>query len=87
MRAKTWKKGRTASIRSAPGTRPGDQAVTWRQFAARFACVSIAPFGSPVVPPVYCSTATSPGEGAGSATAGPLRSAFQGVQRDSPAGT
>ena len=30
-------------------------------FAKMLRCVSIAPFGAPVVPPVYCSTATSSG--------------------------
>ena len=27
-------------------------------FASRLRCVSIAPFETPVVPPVYCSAAT-----------------------------
>jgi len=31
----------------------------WSMFATRLAWLSIAPLGSPVVPPVYCSTATS----------------------------
>ena len=34
-------------------------AIICRVFAVRFACESIAPLGVPVVPPVYCRTATS----------------------------
>ncbi len=37
----------------------GMQSSICQALAVRLACVSIAPFGVPVVPPVYCSTATS----------------------------
>ena len=44
---------------SLPGSKSTAQALICAVLAVRFACVSIAPFGVPVVPPVYCSTATS----------------------------
>ena len=46
-------------------------------FAKMFRWVSIAPLGVPVVPPVYCSTATSSGE-SGARVSG--RPAFAGHQ-------
>ncbi len=54
--------------------------------ARRFRWVSIAPFGVPVVPLVYCSTAMSPRAGAGCAF-GSLRAATTSRQRTAPAGT
>src|SRR5437016_482242 len=41
--------------------RAGNAHAHWTAFATRFRWVSIAPFGVPVVPPVYCKTATSSG--------------------------
>jgi len=46
---------------------PMSSEVSWtaspiaRMFASRFACVSVTPFGSPVEPEVYWSSATSLG--------------------------
>ena len=57
--AKTWKNGSTASTRSCPGFTSLNQRRICTVFAYRLAWVSIAPFGVPVVPPVYCSTAMS----------------------------
>ena len=50
MRSKMWESGRNDSIVSA-----GPMSMTSRQaatFDAMFACVSMAPLGSPVVPEV-----------------------------------
>ena len=56
-----WNGGSTASMRSSPSRNAFAPAVIVSRYCAlaavRLACVSIAPFGSPVVPPVYCSTA------------------------------
>ena len=57
--ANTWKKGSTPIMRSRPGSSEGFQSSAWWILAWRFAWVSIAPFGTPVVPPVYWKTATS----------------------------
>jgi hypothetical protein len=57
--AKTWKNGKAASTRSLPGTRFVAHAAPCWQLVLTLACVSMAPLGVPVVPPVYCSTATS----------------------------
>ncbi len=48
------------------------------------AWVSIAPFGRPVVPPVYCSSSTSSAERAGQADGGVASSS--GVSASNPAG-
>ena len=57
-----WKSGSTASTFSVPSTRTGSSpccmALSCWHAAIRFLWVSIAPFGNPVVPPVYCRTAT-----------------------------
>ena len=52
-----WKKGRHADRTSAPEI--GNPSWIWQEFATRFAWVSITPFGSPVVPLEYGSTARS----------------------------
>ena len=57
----TWKKGATLRNRSSPSLRSVSQLRIWVKLATRFRWVSIAPFGTPVVPPVYCSTARSSG--------------------------
>ena len=57
--ANTWKNGSTPIMRSLPGSIWGFQRSAWWMLAWRFACVSIAPFGKPVVPPVYWNTAIS----------------------------
>ena len=41
----------------APADPPSAVCQIWCVAAVRFACVRMAPFGKPVVPPVYCSTA------------------------------
>src|SRR5581483_10036394 len=58
-----WKYGITTRYRSAPPyTYAGFVHDSFcRMFAQMLRWVSIAPFGVPVVPPVYCSTATSAG--------------------------
>ncbi len=56
--AKTWKKGSTPRIRSSASW-SGSIAFTCRALAVRFWCVSLAPFGVPVVPPVYWISAMS----------------------------
>ena len=47
-----WKNGRTHRIASWPSTTSENSDRPWIAFATRFACESIAPFESPVVPPV-----------------------------------
>ncbi len=44
---------------------PGTQASPCAALARRLRCVRMAPFGLPVVPLVYCSTAVSPIAGPG----------------------
>src|SRR2546426_10914248 len=58
VRPYTWNSGTATSTRS--GTpRSGTQRAVCIAFATRLRWVSIAPFGVPVVPPVYWRTATS----------------------------
>ena len=57
--ANTWKKGITHSIRSPFGSTSPIHNRTCSVLAVTLAWVSIAPFGIPVVPPVYCSNAMS----------------------------
>src|SRR5437667_454119 len=57
----TWKRGIAPRTRSGPCAPVTNHAAHWAAFATRFRWVSIAPFGVPVVPPVYCRTATSSG--------------------------
>ena len=45
----------------------GVQVAHCSALATRLRCDSIAPFGTPVVPPVYCSSATESAGGAASA--------------------
>ena len=59
--ANTWKNGSTPIKRSSPGRMLGMWWVVCCALIDRLACVRIAPLGRPVVPPVYCSTATSDG--------------------------
>ena len=47
-----WKNGSTQRIASCPSTTSENSDRPWIAFATRFACESIAPFESPVVPPV-----------------------------------
>src|SRR5882762_5140506 len=58
-----WKYGMTTRYRSLPLiTYEGlVHDSVWTTLAQMFPCVSIAPFGVPVVPPVYCRTARSSG--------------------------
>ena len=58
-----WKSGSTQSVRSPPSVIAGGSvrvavSMYCAQAAARLAWVSIAPFGRPVVPPVYWMTAS-----------------------------
>ncbi len=62
--AKTWNRGRMPMTRSFCGP-CGRHALTWATLMERLAWVSMAPLGVPVVPPVYCSTATASGVSAG----------------------
>src|SRR5437667_5918022 len=57
----TWKRGIAPRTRSGPCAPVTNHAAHWAAFATRFRWVSIAPFGVPVVPPVYCRTATLSG--------------------------
>ena len=58
-----WKSGSTTSSFSfASSSTFGSPCVsthTWLQAVVRLPWVSMAPFGWPVVPPVYCSTASA----------------------------
>src|SRR6266550_6460341 len=55
-----WNSGSTQTIFSLPGVVLGAvQAWPWAIAETTQPCVSIAAFGRPVVPPVYCSSATS----------------------------
>ena len=53
----TWKNGITASMVSLPGSSPCIQREHCTVLIYKLLCDSIALFGTPVVPPVYCSTA------------------------------
>ena len=46
---------------SAPSISPVDHAWPWRELDTRLRWVSIAPLGTPVVPPVYMRQARSAG--------------------------
>ncbi len=59
--AKTWNSGSTPSTRSTTCGGRFRHAFTWATLMAMLAWVSMAPFGVPVVPPVYCSTAMASG--------------------------
>ena len=63
LSAKMWKGGSTARMRSWPNSTtlvsPLTVSKNWLHAAIRLAWVSIAPLGKPVVPPVYCNTATA----------------------------
>src|SRR5215472_7379881 len=54
-----WKNGIDARHVAVPGSEPRNQAAHCSAFATRLRWVSIAAFGSPVVPPVYWRSATS----------------------------
>src|ERR1035437_7410582 len=58
-----WNGGSTARTRSLPGSRTGGSPRVvsrhWLVAAERLAWVNMAPFGNPVVPPVYWRTAKS----------------------------
>ena len=56
-------KGSSPIRRSPPNRTWGSQAVIWATLAMRLPWVNLAALGVPVVPPVYCSTARSPGSG------------------------
>ncbi len=53
-----WKNGIAARTISWPGSRRVFQVFVWRTLDTRFRWVSMAAFGTPVVPPVYWKTAT-----------------------------
>ena len=58
--AKMWYSGRAVMTISRPSSRPvPTQLDTCWRLATRFPWVSIAPFDTPVVPPVYCRKAMS----------------------------
>ncbi|PAX06784.1 hypothetical protein CKY28_16830 [Sphingomonas lenta] len=67
--AKTWNSGMAQAIRSSPRT-VGSRASRCATLAATARCVSSAPLGRPVVPPVNWSTASASGSTGGSATGG-----------------
>ena len=58
VRPKTWNSGRHPMITS-PGPAVNSVVVATSAFVYRFAWVSSAPFGTPVVPDVYRMTASS----------------------------
>ena len=64
---KEWEKGSRPMRRSAPYRTWGSQALIWATLAMRLPWVNLAALGMPVVPPVYSSTARSPGAGLGGA--------------------
>jgi hypothetical protein len=57
--AKTWKNGRMPMMRSSPMRMSLFHDSIWSTFVVRLAWVSMAPLGTPVVPPVYCRSAMS----------------------------
>jgi hypothetical protein len=59
----TWKNGMTLRKRASPSRIWGIQARHWRVLATRLRWVRMTPFGTPVVPPVYWSRATSSAAG------------------------
>ena len=67
--ANTWYSGSAQTYTSCSGTGPRlvsasagcTHASICSTFATRLRCVSVAPFDTPVVPPVYCRNATSCG--------------------------
>ena len=59
---KIWKNGRTERNVSFPTSAFENQWRHWIVFATKFPWVRIAPFGMPVVPPVYWRRAMSSGE-------------------------
>ena len=62
-----WYSGSGAMRISQPSLRLAPiSALHCNMLATRLRWVSMAPFGDPVVPPVYCSTATSSACGAAS---------------------
>lgn len=61
----TWKKGMAAITFSPPSTPLVSHARTCRVLHTRLRWVSMAAFGTPVVPPVYWNSATSSGRAAG----------------------
>ena len=67
--ASARRRGRTAGRRRRRRCRARRPVHAWpcTAFATRLRCVSIAPLGVPVVPPVYCRSATSDADGAGCA--------------------
>src|SRR5437773_9549836 len=73
VRPYTWNSGIAPRTRSEPGDFVANQATVCIAFATRFRWVSIAPFGVPVVPPVYWSTATSSGSADASVDSGGVR--------------
>ena len=79
-----WKKGSTPMTRSGAGRErpwPANQASYIDTAAVRFAWLSTAPFGRPVVPPVYCRRAMLSASTLGQDTGGaaPLRKAENGI--------
>ena len=78
MSENTWYSGSAVMTVSLPSARTAPaQARVCSRFATMLPCVSIAPLGRPVVPPVYCRNARSsaPSRGAGASSARPRASA------------
>src|SRR5213595_617840 len=61
VRPYTWKSGMTSTPRSSPSTSVGFHERDCRTFATSARCDRTAPFGTPVVPPVYWRIAVSSG--------------------------
>ena len=54
-----WNSGSAIRTTSLPGSASVNHARACAQFATKLKCVSMTPFDTPVVPPVYCNSARS----------------------------
>ena len=79
-----WNSGSADTTVSSPSA-IWNHVANWIVFATRLACVSMAPFGVPVVPPVYMSNARSAcgstGDGSWGSSSSGWRSDNTGIPR------
>src|SRR6267378_257452 len=76
VRPYTWKSGMTSTPRSSPSTSVGFHERDCSTFATSARCDRTAPFGTPVVPPVYWRIAVSSGRTSTGRRAAPSRRRF-----------
>ena len=76
VRPYTWKSGMTSTPRSRPSTSVGFHERDCSTFATSARCDRTAPFGTPVVPPVYWRIAVSSGRTSTGRRAAPSRRRF-----------